>query len=348
MKEQFNSHAWPTQEYSPGDRVYLESTNIKTNCPSKKLDKHFGPFEIIKKIGQSAYKLKLPTSWQGLHPIFNESYLSPYRPSQFSRQTRPPPPPLIEVEDKPEYEVEEIQDSRCWQGHLQYLIHWKGYPHEEDTWKPILNLTNIQRLINEFHQRHPNKPSQTNDVQRINFSCDDTCLYNPTMNTPRTSVIIPSQTTSLNMIVSVLMVIVMTLLGWKPDEFDFPWEYFPPIPQHVRWVWLYETDPIHAISSVIQFNECSSPISFFKLNNPVTKHMMIKKYNFNYDQMPAAASDWLAWDYYKFFCRIWWLWGCNSDGRVMLRVWFVFFIFVLFFMLYRSFSLFILMFPHLW
>jgi len=49
---QFDSCTQPTQEYSPGDKVYLEPTNIKTNCPSKKLDdKNFRPFKIIKKIG---------------------------------------------------------------------------------------------------------------------------------------------------------------------------------------------------------------------------------------------------------------------------------------------------------
>jgi len=33
-KERFDSHSRPTKEYSPGDRVYLEATNIRTNQPS--------------------------------------------------------------------------------------------------------------------------------------------------------------------------------------------------------------------------------------------------------------------------------------------------------------------------
>ena len=79
MKEQFDSHSRPTREYSPRDRVYLEATNIRTNQPSRKLDDRcFRPFEVIERIGQSAYKLKLLESWKGLHPVFNESYLTPY------------------------------------------------------------------------------------------------------------------------------------------------------------------------------------------------------------------------------------------------------------------------------
>ena len=107
------------------------------------------------------------------------------------------------------------------------------------------------------------------------------------------------------MIISILMVVVMTLLNQKSDEFDFSWQYFPLIPADIHWVWLYETDPIHAISSVIQFNKRGSSISFFELNNPITGHMMIKKYDFIYDQMSIIAPDWLAWDYFKFTCCIW-------------------------------------------
>jgi len=31
MKDQYDKHARPSIEYSPGDKVYLKSTNLKTN-----------------------------------------------------------------------------------------------------------------------------------------------------------------------------------------------------------------------------------------------------------------------------------------------------------------------------
>ena len=50
-------------EFKVGDKVWLRSSNIHTQCPSKKLDwKHLGPYLIIKKIGIQAYWLQLPTS----------------------------------------------------------------------------------------------------------------------------------------------------------------------------------------------------------------------------------------------------------------------------------------------
>jgi len=38
MKISHDKHARPTTDYQPGDKVYLEATNLKTNRPSKKLD----------------------------------------------------------------------------------------------------------------------------------------------------------------------------------------------------------------------------------------------------------------------------------------------------------------------
>ena len=129
MKDQYDKHARPSIEYSPGDKVYLESTNLKTNRPSKKLDdKRLGPFEVVKKVGPAAYKLKLPSTWPAIRPQFNEQYLSPYKPAQYRNQQNPPPPPPIEVEEGIEYSVESIKDSRRRRGKLQYLVHWEGYP----------------------------------------------------------------------------------------------------------------------------------------------------------------------------------------------------------------------------
>jgi len=112
MKKSYNKHVCPDREYSKGDKVYLETTNLKTDCLAKKLDdKHFSPFDVIKKIGTSTYKLKLPDTWPVIHPTFHNSYLTPFQPSQFEQQQCPAPPPAIIVEDEEEYEVKEILNS---------------------------------------------------------------------------------------------------------------------------------------------------------------------------------------------------------------------------------------------
>ena len=64
-----------------------------------------------------------------IHPIFHISLLEPAHPdAEQAKET-------IEVaqENKEEYEVERILDTRQENNNIQYLIHWKGYSHAEDT-----------------------------------------------------------------------------------------------------------------------------------------------------------------------------------------------------------------------
>jgi hypothetical protein len=168
MKIAHDKRARKAGNYSKGDKVYVEATNLPTTRPSRKLDsKRHGPFEVIKKIGESSYKLKLPRHWPPIEDVFNEKYLSPYTPPQFPNQQPPPPPPPIDVEGEPEYNVEEIRDTRRRRGKLQYLVHWEGYQREDDTWEPIENLKNTQKLVQEFHDKNPDRPGPTNNVRAI-------------------------------------------------------------------------------------------------------------------------------------------------------------------------------------
>lgn len=53
MKRYYDEHHCEAPEYQPGDLVYLEATNLKSDRPSKKLDDcRFGPFKVIKKVGE--------------------------------------------------------------------------------------------------------------------------------------------------------------------------------------------------------------------------------------------------------------------------------------------------------
>ena len=49
-------------------------------------------------------------------------------------------------------------------GHLPgfyYLIAWKGYPKEENTWEPVLVVQYLKKLISLFHKDHFKKPTAT-------------------------------------------------------------------------------------------------------------------------------------------------------------------------------------------
>ena len=60
MKWFYNQTKGESIQYKKGNKVWLETTNITTKCPIKKLDnKYLGPFKILKRVKKLAYHLKL-------------------------------------------------------------------------------------------------------------------------------------------------------------------------------------------------------------------------------------------------------------------------------------------------
>ena len=72
MTKYYDQRQTPTPNYKPGDKVYLDASDIHTNRPLRKLFHcRLGPFPIVKKVGNRAYQLQLPLSMSRLHPVFN-------------------------------------------------------------------------------------------------------------------------------------------------------------------------------------------------------------------------------------------------------------------------------------
>lgn len=44
---------------------------------------------------------------------------------------------------------------------LHYLISWKSYPKEDNTWEPILIVQHLQKLLSTFHKDYSRKPTVT-------------------------------------------------------------------------------------------------------------------------------------------------------------------------------------------
>ena len=71
-----------------GDHVYLSTRNIYSPVdksrptPKKLLPKFIGPYKIVQKISDVAYKLELPSKFK-IHPVFHVFLL-------------PPPPPTVQ------------------------------------------------------------------------------------------------------------------------------------------------------------------------------------------------------------------------------------------------------------
>ncbi len=62
------------------------------------------------------------------------------------------------IEGQLEHEVERIEDMRNINGRIEYLVRWSGYSPAENSWEPSEHLTNSQKLIAQYIEKHGEAP----------------------------------------------------------------------------------------------------------------------------------------------------------------------------------------------
>ncbi len=63
-----NTNRSPHPAYRVGDEVYLDTRNVSTSRPVKKLDHKFiGPFKVKEVLGSYSYKIDLPFEYELMH-----------------------------------------------------------------------------------------------------------------------------------------------------------------------------------------------------------------------------------------------------------------------------------------
>jgi transposase InsO family protein len=161
----YNRHRTPAPVFKPGDRVWVDHSDIKTTRPSAKLGhRRLGPWPVEACVGHGAYRLTLPPSMRRLHPVFPVVKLTLAEDDPFPGRHQDPPPDPILVDGEEQYEVEQILDSRIRYRRLEYLVKWKGYDDGHNSWEPHYNV-HAPDVVADFHHRHPGAPRQINAAQ---------------------------------------------------------------------------------------------------------------------------------------------------------------------------------------
>ena len=84
--------------------------------------------------------------------MVNVSRIRRYKVQVKGQKKQPTPPVIIEGEE--EYEVEKIINKRRRYGKWKYLVRWKGYMAEEDSWEREINLKNAKEAVEEYEREY--------------------------------------------------------------------------------------------------------------------------------------------------------------------------------------------------
>ena len=120
---------------------------------------------MLHPVSKQAYNLEIPKKWR-VHDVFHVLLLE-QDTTRKGRVSKKIPELDGGNKDSEDYEVEAIWDSAVYaneseSGHLPglyYLIAWKSYPEEENTWEPLSAVQHLKKLISSFHKDHPKKPT---------------------------------------------------------------------------------------------------------------------------------------------------------------------------------------------
>ena len=152
MKRYADQSRKETEDQKKGDRVLLSTKDLVfKERPTKKLmERYVGPYVIKEVVLSNAVKLRLPISMR-IHLVVNVSWIVQYK-EQVKGQKKEEEKP-IEVEEVKEWEVKKILNKKKIRGIEKYLVWWKGFTTEGNTWKRKENLKNAEELIEEFEEK---------------------------------------------------------------------------------------------------------------------------------------------------------------------------------------------------
>ena len=170
MKKYADQHR-RSVEFQVGDLVMLKLTpqiwkKLRNRAIHKGLvRKYEGPYEVLKKVGSVAYRLKLPDSYK-IHPTFHVSFLKAYiadADDQGRQKARRAPAVVRTQFDK---ELEKILDHRTLgqskkNRRTDFLVQWKGQSEADASWERDVTLWKFEDMIADYLKLHTTRTSSS-------------------------------------------------------------------------------------------------------------------------------------------------------------------------------------------
>ena len=133
------------REFEVGAWVYLKlqpyrQTTLRQGKQNKLSPKFFGPFQVIQKIGQVAYKLQLPTSAQ-VHPVFHVSQLKLCHSEAVSMGDFPQCDPEGLLAAIPIKLLDRRMVKQGNRAAVYGLIQWSNGTEDDATWESLADIT---------------------------------------------------------------------------------------------------------------------------------------------------------------------------------------------------------------
>jgi len=155
MKKYVDRKRAEVNEYKVGDLVMLSTKDLKYQMMERRTEKlterFVGPYKIKKIISSNAVELELPSTVK-IHLVVNVSRIQRYVGQVEGQRKKQPAPVVIKGEE--EWEVERILNKRQIRGKDKYLVQWKGFTAESDTWEGKENLENAKEAIEEYEREY--------------------------------------------------------------------------------------------------------------------------------------------------------------------------------------------------
>lgn len=163
-KERYDRRHKPLR-FKRGDRVLLRlhtGYSIPGHSNRKYSNRYAGPFKILSKVGNLAYKLDLPTNFR-IHPVVSVAQLKPMPDGDdpYDRDPYPEPGPVGGDSDDDErpWVVERLLSRQIKYEHgipiKRYLVKWEGWGPAHNVWRSEAELDGAQDLVRDYDARYP-------------------------------------------------------------------------------------------------------------------------------------------------------------------------------------------------